>query len=224
MTLPISSPENPPLKFFVQRGGVMAEEEVGHGVRRLQHRSATELQIALPGADERTFLVAYYLTIADSHRLIISFEAAFQPLRRLLYGPADQRSRDRVWRLVSEQRPLFMAVNWNGLNFNTADVGLMQCTDAADGSDKNLVVFSPDGLSTDWSAPLDDDQLSALAILLQVGLGLLDETSEALDPGLFNRYAEYGDLGTPAKGAVKWLFENAGNIKDAIELARMLTE
>jgi hypothetical protein len=183
----------------------------------------TELEVEMPFDDGSVVGVVYLMAYEESSVMAATcFHAFFQPLRRLLYGPDDERLRMRLWQRLPAVRPLFMAANYNGMNFKFDDVALLQKKDPAHDASNNLIVSVDYGRTA--GQELDDAIVSRTLGLLEFSLRLYEEALIPLDLEGLYRGMEVTELLDVAGSAAKWLMKHAGEIGDVLDLIDELTD
>lgn len=213
-----------PMRFFLQPRWAPGPYTMDGPARRRTLGSYTELEIELRFDNGSAVGVVYLLPSPHDGPgvfVVTCFEEFFQPLRRLMYGPGDDRARQRLWDRLPQVRPLFMAANANGLLFKYEDVALMQHVDPADGRNTNLVV------SADYSrtsgGPLDETLTQRVAGLLNVSIELFEEGSGPLDFASLYR-VEGAEVLEMAGAAALWLFKHAGDLDGVFDLLDLLDD
>ena len=224
--MPANVPVDTPgaLRFFLQPRWAPGPHSVDRSFRRRDLPAYTELELELPFEHGSVVGVLYVMPHGDGSASTVAacFETFFQPVRRLLYGPGDDRRRRRLWERMPYVRPLFMAVNENGLHLNLDDVALLQHDDPGDGTKKNIVVSVERDRA--FGAALDERVVERALAVLGVSLQLWEEAQSPLDLDALYQGAELAAYLEVAGAAAKWLLNNAGDIGDVLSLLDVLTD
>ncbi len=211
------------LRFLVQpRWAAGPYDTWASGLRRRALPDFTELEIEVRYEAGSLVAVAYLLPYPRGGLMVAtSFGQALEPIRRLMYGPKDEQFRKRVWDELYATRPLFMGVNDNGLYGRVDDLALLTQPDPVTGARTNLVVSVDRDKGT---INLGDEALiPRIAGVVSNGLELLEETTKPLNLMAAPRSGEAPDGLEVAGAAAKWVFNNAGKIKDMIDLVRVFS-
>jgi hypothetical protein len=192
------------------------------GARRRDFPTFSEIEVEL-GYDGGSVVAVVNATPFYGSGLLLAtcFDDFFQPLRKILYGPADEPFRVRVWNQLQVDRPMFAAAFSNGLHHDLGELMLLQERDPATGDRKNLIASVARGKDRDDL--LDDDVVLRLANVVLLSTKLLEEAATPVQipypaPGTSSTDA----VGTATSAAV-WVFDNAGKVKDVIDLVRVFT-
>jgi hypothetical protein len=210
------------MRFFVQPRWAAGSYSAQGPVRRRDFNEFTELEVELPFQTGSAVGVLYLMPHDGSSVMVATcFNAFFQPLRRLLYEPGNDRRRMRLWRRLPEVRPLFMAVNQNGLTFRFDDLALLQRPDPTTGEHRNLIV-SVDRTRT--IEDLDDVLWYRCAAVLDASIDLFEEALIPLDLESLHAGLAVTDLIEITGSGAKWLLDHAGEIADVLDLIGELTD
>ena len=223
--MPSTAEVEPPgeMRFFVQPRWASGDFSAAGPTRRRDLPGFTELEIELPFEAGSAVGVVYLLPYEESSTMVATcFNAFFQPLRRLLYEPGNDRRTARLWQRLPQVRPLFMTVNENGLHFRLNDLALLQHPDPSTGVKKNLIVSVERGRSR--GAELDDALVNRGAGVLGASVQLFEEALNPFDLESIYRGVEVMDLLSVTGSAAKWLLKNAGDLGDVLSLIDELTD
>jgi hypothetical protein len=207
------------MRFFLQpRWAPGGYEEDEHGFRRRTTPAYTEFEVEVRFVDGSVVGVVYVLPHSDSSVLVATcFETTFQPIRRILFGPGDERQRMRFANELQRARPMFFMATSNGIYNELGNGALIQYTDPSDGITKTLFVCV-EGNRAPGADIMDERGMNTMGVLIETSVSLLGETQNPLDEAGLRRSAEIDELRDTAGGAAKWLFQNAGNIRDIVSI------
>jgi hypothetical protein len=211
------------MRFFVQPRWAEGQFSTHGSLRRRDLPSYTELEVELPFEAGSAVGVVYLLPYEGTSTMVAAcFDEFFQPIRRLLYEPGNDRRRARLWQRLPQVRPMFMAVNENGLTLRLNELALLQHPDPSNGAKKNLIVSVHRGITV--GPKLDEELVSRCVSVLGASVQLFEEALIPLDIESLHRGVEVAELLSVTSSAAKWLLKNAGDLGDLLDLVDELRD
>jgi hypothetical protein len=206
------------MRFFVQPRWAPGSYSRDHGLRRRETPAYSEVEVLMTFDDGSVVGVVYILPRDDKSVLFAtSFVSAFQPLRRALFGPGDERHRNRFVEELRRVRPLYITATANGLYDDLGQGALIQYNDPSDGVGKSLLVCV-EGNRPPGADLLDERGRNTIGALLAGSFQLFEESLVPLDHEGMQRDIDFEDLLHTAGSAAKWLVENVDNLRTVVSI------